>query len=154
MAANSVASPLLPLSLAPPLTTNSAWGVHRNWDRWLGKAAVTSDRDGAITQHIPEQWRKSLRAKEGGKVEEETRKYHKKKTVCGVHSEHWQDWEYGTPIRGKVAGYREMRCVVSVIWRRPLFFHHMYTLIWFQISRDKHISLSYYDPILSFLWTE
>lgn len=28
--------------------------------------------------HIPEQWKKRLKAKEGGKEEEETRKYQKK----------------------------------------------------------------------------
>lgn len=33
MAANSVAPPLLPSSILPPLTTTSVRAVHRNWDR-------------------------------------------------------------------------------------------------------------------------
>lgn len=97
MAASSVPSPSAALKLSTSPVKNSAWGVHRNWAKQQWQVT-------GMELLIPEQRRKSLKAKKGGKGKEERRQYQKKKTGWGVNGKDWQDWEYGTPIRGKVAG--------------------------------------------------
>lgn len=131
MAANSVAFPccLQAYCLPWPLLQCEVYTESGTGDWEKQQWQVTGME--LLTLHIPEHWKKSLKAKEGGKGEEETRKYQKKKISLGVNSKDWQHCEYGTPIRSKVSGYREMKCVVNVIWRRPLFFLEVHTFIWY-----------------------
>lgn len=125
MAANSIASPPLPLSLVSPHPTSSTWGVRRNWDRWLGKETVTSGRDGGV--NFAHFWavEKELESEAGGgggRGNQKQQNWWKNKTGWGVNSRDWRGREYGTLVRSKVAGYREMRSVFFLIWKISFFF--------------------------------